>query len=203
MRAERPDESQGAKQRKQRANGAKPKRTDHHGPIGFANVMGDVAGGKPGSPFGHKRDGQPQDLGTAAMLQMGVVPSTEQVVLAASDGLTTKGAPLVDATTTAAITTTNAQQTAPTHLGNMTPSALLTRVVDEATKLEIEHASKELHVELEPAHLGPLVVSLRRDVNGALDIRFRAGHHIVPDAEHAAHAPHAAPRSIGIAFTRD
>ena len=56
----------------------------------------------------------------------------------------------------------------------MTPAALLETVLDEATKLEIEQASKELHVELEPADLGPLVVRLRRGPDGSLDIEFRA-----------------------------
>ena len=45
---------------------------------------------------------------------------------------------------------------------------------DETTKLEIEQASKDLHVELDPVHLGPMIVKLRREPDGRLDIRFTA-----------------------------
>jgi flagellar hook-length control protein FliK len=62
----------------------------------------------------------------------------------------------------------------PTPLGRMTPAGLLETVLDEATKLDIERASKELHVELEPEDLGPLIVRLRKGPDGSLDIGFRA-----------------------------
>lgn len=66
-----------------------------------------------------------------------------------------------------------AQPSVPSNLGRMTPSALLTTVLDEAKKLEIAEAMKELHVELEPEDLGPLVVRLRKGPDGTLDIGFR------------------------------
>jgi hypothetical protein len=170
VKAERADEPHGAKHRKHREHDGKPKRTAETGPLGFDNVMNDVAGGKgTQGPLGHRKDGEAPDLSALVMLGMGAVPTTEQIVRAAADG--TAPATLgLDASNTAA----TQQSTVPSELGRMTPGALLTRVVDEATKLEIEHASKTLHVELEPAHLGPLVVSLKREPNGALDIRFRA-----------------------------
>ncbi len=65
------------------------------------------------------------------------------------------------------------QAQVPTQLGRMTPSTLLSVVVDEARKLEIAEAMKELHVELEPEDLGPLVVRLRKGPDGTLDIGFR------------------------------
>ena len=63
---------------------------------------------------------------------------------------------------------------APTPVVRMTPAALLDRVLDEATKEELARASKEIKVELEPVHLGPLVVSLRRSTPGRIDVQFRA-----------------------------
>jgi flagellar hook-length control protein FliK len=56
----------------------------------------------------------------------------------------------------------------------MTPSALLSTVLDESRKLEIAEAMKELHVELEPEDLGPVVVRLRKGPDGSLEIGFRA-----------------------------
>ena len=50
----------------------------------------------------------------------------------------------------------------------------LETVLDESRLLEIEEAMKELHVELEPEDLGPVVVRLRKGPDGTLDIGFRA-----------------------------
>lgn len=60
------------------------------------------------------------------------------------------------------------------NLGQMTPQQALRRVVDETLSLELEQASKEVHIELEPAHLGPLVVEIKRDAHGQLTVRLRA-----------------------------
>lgn len=196
MKTERADEPQGPKHRKKRPNGAKPKRVGQHGPIGFGSVMHDVKGVRPtvpgqmsqqsmgqgaqAAPGQLGQDGKPAtDPSAAMLLGMGLVPSTEQVVLAKSSGNPdTLGALGMqpDGSTQAA---PQQQQTAsampmPTDLGRMSPASLLDKVVDESTKLEIEAASKDLHVELDPVHLGPLIVQLRRDPNGRLDVRFRA-----------------------------
>lgn len=167
MKPERIEETQPPKQRKKPRSGARPRRVGEHGPIGFGTVMRDITGG--GAQGGAKAQHQ-DSTALSALLAMGAVPSTEQLVIAAASSNANLS---VDGTES--LIQVNAKEPAlPTHLGRMTPAALLTKVVDEATKLAIEQASKELHVELEPAHLGPLVVSLKREQDGRLDVRFRA-----------------------------
>lgn len=191
MKTERAEEPQGPKHRKKRPTGAKPRRVGQHGPIGFGSVMHDVAGAgtkgaRPALPGqaaqhgmgqGNQPQGQPgqpgADPGAAMLLGMGMVPTTEQVVIAASTGMG-DAATVATAQGETAAQVNQQQPAVPTHLGRMTPASLLDKVVSESTKLAIEAASKELHVELEPAHLGPLVVSLKRDPDGRLDVRFRA-----------------------------
>jgi flagellar hook-length control protein FliK len=59
------------------------------------------------------------------------------------------------------------------HLGSMTPQQAMTKIVDEARKIEIANASRELHIELEPAHLGPLVVKIKVE-RGIIRTELRA-----------------------------
>ncbi|MCW2956920.1 MAG: hypothetical protein JWO69_1789, partial [Thermoleophilia bacterium] len=104
---------------------------------------------------------------------MGAVPSTEQLANEASHGVESATDAL--AKQDASASHASRQEAAvPTTLGRMSPSVLLEKVVDEATRHAIDEASKELHVELEPAHLGPLVVRVRRGEDGRLEILFRA-----------------------------
>jgi flagellar hook-length control protein FliK len=113
------------------------------------------------------------DAGAQAAAQMGAVQSVGEQLADATYGVRDATEALADQDRS---TTFQLQQqpNVPTMLGRMTPSALLTTVLDESRKLEIEEAMKELHVELEPEDLGPVVVRLRKGPDGTLDIDFRA-----------------------------
>lgn len=181
-KAEGPQEP--ANNRKQRDAGARPRRGAPNGPIGFGTVMRDVRG--PGASDGQATNivGMPgfdpalaqarqHDAGMQAAQQMGAVATVAEQLADATHGVQDPVEALA------------AQDRSPTHqaqvqshlpspIARMTPAALLETVLDEATKLEIEAASKELHVELEPEDLGPLIVRLRKGPDGTLDIDFRA-----------------------------
>ena len=183
MRTEKPAEPQEPNNnRKQRGAKPRPKRGAANGPLGFGSVMRDVR--STGAPTESTTPGAAgfdqaaflaaqRDAGSAAAGEMGAAQSTEQHVAEAAFGIQSATDALAqqDRSITHA---TQAQPAIPTDLGRMTPAALLSTIVDEATMLEIEEASKELHVELEPADLGPLIVEIRRDPNGKLSVRFRA-----------------------------
>lgn len=61
----------------------------------------------------------------------------------------------------------------PQQLGRMTPERALTAVLDEARKAEIAEACKELHIELDPVGLGPLLVRISVD-QGRIRTELRA-----------------------------
>lgn len=197
MKAEKPEGPQEPGfQKRKRGERARPKRTGNAGPLGFGSVMRDVRGGDVSAATTGGQPGQPGqpgaptaapgapgfdpalaaaarlDAGAQAALAMGSVPSGEQAV--AQDAYGVQGAEEALATQDARTTGAAREAHHPVSLGRMTPSALLSKVVDEATRHAIAEASKELHVELEPAHLGPLVVRLRRERDGRLDVRFLA-----------------------------
>ena len=113
------------------------------------------------------------DPGLRAALEMGAIQTTEQHVAEASFGVQDASQALASRDASVAHAS-QAEPLVPTQLVRMTPAALVSTVVDEATKHAIDEASRELHVELEPAHLGPLVVRLMRGPDGRLDVRFRA-----------------------------
>ncbi|MCW2922562.1 MAG: Flagellar hook-length control protein FliK [Thermoleophilia bacterium] len=200
-KAEGPQEPSGEHRRK--PDGSRPKkRNGEHGPLGFGSVMRDVKGtGHPGaSPAGATT--MPGD-GTAAPALPGSttigMPGFDAAMLQAAQldvgaqaamkmgAVETVGEQLADATTGVQDATealqaqdksvsfqANVQPHVPTPLGRMTPGALIETVLDESRKLEIAEAMKELHVELEPEDLGPVVVRLRKGPDGSLDISFRA-----------------------------
>lgn len=170
--------------RKPRGHGDRPRRGNgDQGPLGFGGVMRDVRGGD-GTMPGSTTAGMPGfdpalaqalqlDAGAQASLQMGAVQSVGQELADATYGVQDAVEALAKQDASPTIQA-NVQPHVPTPLGRMTPSALIETVLDEATKLEIEAASKELHVELEPADLGPVVVRLRKGPDGTLEIGFRA-----------------------------
>lgn len=171
--------------RRQRSAGARPKRSAANGPLGFGSVMRDVRGGKPGEAMpGTTMVGQAGfdpalaqavqvDAGAAAARAMGAVESAVDRVNDASFGVRDASEAL-QAQDRSVTHQAQVQPHVPTSLGRMTPAALIETVLDEATMLEIEEAGKELHVELEPEDLGPVVVRLRKGPDGTLDIGFRA-----------------------------
>lgn len=112
------------------------------------------------------------DAGAQAAAQMGAVQGVGAQLAEASYGVrdATEALAAQDRSSTHQA---QVQPHVPTALGRMTPSALLDTVLDESRRLEIEESMKELHVELEPEDLGPLVVRLRRGPDGSLDIGFR------------------------------
>lgn len=186
-RAEGPQEPSGEHRRK--PDGSRPrKRNGEHGPLGFGSVMRDVKGdgsapGAPGVP-GTTTLGMPGfdpallqaaqlDAGAQAAMRMGAVETVGEQLADASYGVQDASEALQtqDRSTTHQA---NVQPHVPTPLGRMTPGALLETVLDESRKLEIAEAMKELHVELEPEDLGPVVVRLRKGPDGSLDIAFRA-----------------------------
>ncbi|MEO6867519.1 MAG: flagellar hook-length control protein FliK [Gaiellales bacterium] len=182
MKTERPEGPQEPDNgRQDRVRGARPRRGAGGAASGFGNVMADVrkhGGGPvltPGMPGFDQAAMLAAQSNTSldAAKSMGAVKSGEQLANDASMGVQTP----VDALTTqdrSASFQAGTQPAVPTNLGKMTPSTMLTKVLDEATKLEIAEAMKELHVELEPEDLGPLVVRLRKGPDGTLDISFRA-----------------------------
>ncbi|MCW2923294.1 MAG: Flagellar hook-length control protein FliK [Thermoleophilia bacterium] len=113
------------------------------------------------------------DAGARAARAMGAVPTDGERLDAATFGVR-DATDALHAQDQSVAFQSSAQPLVPTPLARMTPSALLETVLDESTRLAIDEASKELHVELEPAHLGPLTVRLKREPDGRLDIRFRA-----------------------------
>lgn len=184
MRTEKPEGPQEpGKDRKPRNVAAKPRRTGEKGPIGFGSVMRDVRGTdatKPGTttvgmPGFDPAQAQAKqlDAGVLAAQQMGAVASVGEQLADASYGVQDATEALQQQDRSISHQA-NVQPHVPTPLGRMTPAALLETVLDESTKLDIEAAMKELHVELEPEDLGPLVVRLRKGPDGALDISFRA-----------------------------
>ena len=113
------------------------------------------------------------DAGVQAAAQMGAVETVGQQLVDATYGVQDASEAL-QAQDRSATHQANVQPHVPTPLGRMTPSALLSTVLDESRRLEIAEAMKELHVELEPEDLGPVVVRLRKGPDGALDIGFTA-----------------------------
>ncbi|MBC7459958.1 MAG: flagellar hook-length control protein FliK [Thermoleophilia bacterium] len=167
--------------RKQRGHAGKPKRVGTAGPLGFGSVMRDVkgdGGGKHGKGAGTAaadlaKFGTQLDMGAQAAAAMGAVKSTEQVLQQDASGVQSATDALSDQDQS--LTHTLQQQDAiPTQLGRMTPSRVLNVVVDEATKQAIDLASRELHVELEPEDLGPLLIKLTKQRDGRLEVRFTA-----------------------------
>jgi flagellar hook-length control protein FliK len=191
-RAEGPQEPSGEHRRK--PDGSRPrKRNGEHGPLGFGSVMRDVKG--PGAPGDGSAPGVPGMLGTTTLGMPGFDPALLQAAQLDAGAqaamkmgaVETVGEQLADATSgvqdatealhaqdRSATHQASVQPHVPTPLGRMTPGALLDTVLDESRRLEIEEAMKELHVELEPEDLGPVVVRLRKGPDGALDIAFRA-----------------------------
>jgi hypothetical protein len=172
----------------------RPKRGTPTGPIGFGSVLSDVKGPKGAGSGAGGADGESGgggsrvtlpngldpaafgaqlDLGAQAALSMGAVQTTEQVVSDDASGVrdSTEALREQDGSATHIL---QQQPVVPTALGRMSPSMVLSKVVDEATKQAIDLASRELHVELEPEDLGPLLVKLTRERDGSLDIRFSA-----------------------------
>jgi flagellar hook-length control protein FliK len=178
MRTERADSAnEPGNNKKRESHGAKPKRVGASGPIGFGSVMRDVKGdgkqGKHGGAANLKAFGDDLNMGAQAAAAMGSVQSTEAALKHESSGVRSATDALQDQD--ASLTHTLQQQDAvPTNLGRMTPSRVLTTVVDEATKQAIDKASKVLHVELEPVDLGPLLIKLTRQKDGRLEVRFTA-----------------------------
>lgn len=192
-RAEGPQEPNNGRQQKD--VGKRPKRGAKDGPIGFGSVLRDVKPGAAGGAMPADGTAIPALPGTPTIGQAGFDPALAQALQVDAGAAAAKAMGAVegaveqlnedtfgvqDASTALAAQDRSiahqatVQPHVPTPLGRMTPSALLETVLDEATMLEIEQASKELHVELEPADLGPVVVRLRRGPDGALDISFRA-----------------------------
>jgi len=184
-KAEGPQEPEN--KRKQRTPGARPKRSASGGPVGFGNVMRDVRGGNGTGDGGACATASPGsanfdpalaqalklDPGACASRQMGATLTSVQQLNADTFGVR-DATDLLRAQDRSPHLQAQAQLLHPSPVARMTPAALLDRVLDEATRLEIAEASKELHVELEPADLGPLIVRLRRGPDGTLDISFRA-----------------------------
>jgi len=169
--------------RKKQHDGARPKKTSANGPLGFGSVMRDVKGtvgdgtmATPGQPGFDPAALQAMlvDPGRAAALDMGAVDTVEDLLADATSGVDDPTEALARQDRSPSQQAQVGQPLVPTNLGRMTPGALLTTVLDESRKLEIAEAMKELHVELEPEDLGPLVVRLRKGPDGALEIDFRA-----------------------------
>lgn len=165
---------------RRRPDGSRPRRDgDERGPIGFGTVMRDVRGGDPGAQPG--MPGFDPALAQAAQLDAGANAAASMgAVLSVGEELAEATIRPKDAVQALAAQDRSVVQQAqsgqpqvPTQLGRMTPSALLETVLDESRRLEISEAMKELHVELEPEDLGPVVVRLRKGPDGALDIGFR------------------------------
>ncbi len=186
-KAEGPQEPSGEHRRK--PDGSRPrKRGGEHGPLGFGNVMRDVKGGDgrgdapmPGSATLGMPGFDPAmlqaaqlDAGAQAAARMGSVETVGEQLADATSGVqdATEALRAQDRSVTHQATVQRAE--VPTPLGRMTPSALLETVLDESRQLEIAEAMKELHVELEPEDLGPVVVRLRKGPDGSLEIGFRA-----------------------------
>lgn len=153
-----------------RRTAPRPKRTQTRGPLGFGHVMRLV-----------QRDRSPEGDTTEKPLWLlgGGERDLEEVRRGADTEHSWLNAESATALTAQLMTAaahgdphalealagpaTAAERTAAEHFGAMTPSTALDVVVDEARKLEIEQASKELVIELEPEHLGPLVVRITVD----------------------------------------
>jgi flagellar hook-length control protein FliK len=182
-KAEGPQEPNNGKQ--QRDVSKRPRRGGKQGPLGFGSVLGDVRGdGKGEGLTGSTTVGQAgfdptlalaaqADAGAKAARSMGAVEGAVEQLNDSTFGVqdATEALAQQDHSPTAQA---QVQPHVPTPLGRMTPAGLIETVLDEATKLDIERASRDLHVELEPEDLGPVVVRLRKGPDGTLDIGFRA-----------------------------
>lgn len=174
------------------SDGSRPRRRGaERGPIGFGSIMRDVRGGDGGSGAGMGGampgnvtigmagfdpallQAQQLDAGAQAASKMGAVASAGEQLNHDAFGVQ-DATEALNAKDRSVLQQAMAQPLVPTALARMTPSALLSTVLDESRKLEIAEAMKELHVELEPEDLGPVVVRLRKGPDGALEIGFRA-----------------------------
>jgi flagellar hook-length control protein FliK len=182
-KAEGPNEP--SRDHRRRPDGARPKRDGRErGPLGFESVMRDVRGtgtpkpgatmiGMPGFDPAQAQAAQ-LDAGARAASRMGAVETVGEQLADATVRPKDSVEALAAQDRSATHQAQAAQPLVPSHLGRMTPATLLATVLDEARRLEIEEAMKELHVELEPEDLGPLVVRIRKGPDGTLDIGFRA-----------------------------
>ena len=161
----------GSNKQRDQKRPARPKRSTQRGPLGFGQVMHSAqshakrARGK----SEHTGDTPPETAGNAgAFLPTGSATARrdEQHRDTARDiaGLST-AVLMPEALDHIALhagvdTAATHQSQQASHLGTMTPQQALRTVLDEASKLDLERASKELHIELEPAHLGPIIVRI-------------------------------------------
>ena len=141
---------------------------------GTGGAIGTTMVGMPGFDAAQAQ-AQQLDAGAQAAAKMGAVETVGEQLADATSGVqdATEALQAQDRSATLQVQV-QAQAHVPSPLGRMTPSALLETVLDESRRLEIDEAMKELHVELEPADLGPVVVRLRKGPDGSLDIAFRA-----------------------------
>ena len=142
------------------------------GTPGMGGLPGTTMVGMPGFDAAQAQ-AQQLDVGAQAAARMGAVETVGEQLADATSGVRDAGEAL-QAQDRSATLQAQVQLHVPSPLGRMTPSALLETVLDESRQLEIEEAMKELHVELEPADLGPVVVRLRKGPDGTLDIGFTA-----------------------------
>ena len=177
-KAEGPNEPNRDHRRK--PDGSRPRRDRHErGPIGFGSVMRDVRGGDatatPGMPGFDPALAQAAqlDAGAQAAMKMGSVETVGDQLADATTKPRDATQALAAQDRSVAQQAQASQPLVPSNLGRMAPSALLDTVLDESRQLEIAEAMKELHVELEPEDLGPVIVRLRKGPDGTLDIGFR------------------------------
>ena len=139
---------------------------------GAFGTIGTTMVGMPGFDAAQAQ-AQQLDPGAQVAAKMGAVETVGEQLADATSGVqdATEALQAQDRSATLQV---QVQAHVPSPLGRMTPSALLETVLDESRRLEIDEAMKELHVELEPADLGPVVVRLRKGPDGSLDIAFRA-----------------------------
>lgn len=181
MKAEKPEgTNEATRDHRRQPDGSRPRHNgEERGPLGFDSVLRNVrstGSTTPGMP------GFDPALLQAAQLDSGAnAASSMGAILSVGDELAEATVKPQNAVQALVLQDHSAvhqaqqplQHRVPSNLGKMTPSAAMNVTIDEAKKLEISEAMKDLHIELEPEDLGPLIVRLRKGPDGALDIGFR------------------------------
>lgn len=170
MKAERAEAPRELNGHRKGGKHPRPRRGVGTTTVGFGSVMQQARGGA--AAEAQQRVAQ-LDAGRIAAHAMGDVQSVGELLADATSGVQSP----VDALQrqdASPVAQAMVEPHVPSAIVRMTPAALLSSVADEARRLDIAEAMKELHIELEPADLGPVVVRLRKGPDGTLDIGFRA-----------------------------
>lgn len=158
MKAHEPQGADARRSDDRRRSSRAPRRTPQ-GPIGFAQVFQLVRRDqRPGGQLGRASDAvESAAVPNALLLDHAAVQQAAGTPAPALATALGSSAPVDAACARTSGPDAGAQAT---HLGALSPGEAMDAVAEEARQLDMSSDARELHIELEPAHLGPIVVRL-------------------------------------------